>query len=86
MRALALLLAALSLATPAVAETIANPVAAFSGLDKITGRITSFDGLGVNSSTTTYLRSNKNNMRKTSRPTHLTVRPSRKAAIRSCDC
>jgi len=43
MRALALLLAALSLATPAAAETIANPIAAFSGLDKITGRITNFD-------------------------------------------
>jgi hypothetical protein len=43
MRALALLLAALSLATPAVAETISNPIAAFSGLDKITGRITNFD-------------------------------------------
>jgi hypothetical protein len=43
MRALALLLAALPLATPAVAETIANPIAAFSGLDKITGRITNFD-------------------------------------------
>jgi len=28
---------------PAAAETIANPVAAFSGLDKITGRITNFD-------------------------------------------
>jgi hypothetical protein len=43
MRPLALLLAALALATPAAAETIANPIAAFSGLDKITGRITSFD-------------------------------------------
>ncbi|UJQ94885.1 DUF2155 domain-containing protein [Mariluticola halotolerans] len=30
-------------AAPAVAETIANPVATFSGLDKITGRITNFD-------------------------------------------
>jgi hypothetical protein len=28
---------------PALADTIANPVAAFSGLDKITGRITKFD-------------------------------------------
>jgi hypothetical protein len=28
---------------PTLAETIANPVAAFSGLDKITGRITNFD-------------------------------------------
>lgn len=40
-------LAALSLATlmatPALADTIANPVAEFSGLDKITGRITKFD-------------------------------------------
>ena len=43
MRALALLLAALSLATPAAAETLSNPIAAFSGLDKITGRITNFD-------------------------------------------
>jgi hypothetical protein len=39
-RATALLLV---LASPASAETIANPVAAFSGLDKITGRITKFD-------------------------------------------
>lgn len=31
------------LASPALAATIANPVAAFSGLDKITGRITAFD-------------------------------------------
>ena len=29
--------------SPAAADTIANPVAAFSGLDKITGRITNFD-------------------------------------------
>jgi hypothetical protein len=36
-----LALAALSL--PALADTIANPVATFSGLDKITGRITKFD-------------------------------------------
>lgn len=37
-------LMALALAgTPAAAQTIANPVAAFSGLDKITGRITNFD-------------------------------------------
>ena len=43
MRAFALLIAALALATPAAAETIANPVAQFSGLDKITGRITTFD-------------------------------------------
>jgi hypothetical protein len=31
------------LAGPAAADKIANPVAVFSGLDKITGRITSFD-------------------------------------------
>ncbi|RYE10646.1 MAG: DUF2155 domain-containing protein [Hyphomicrobiales bacterium] len=43
MRLIALLLAAALGATPAVAETIANPIAAFSGLDKITGRITNFD-------------------------------------------
>lgn len=30
-------------ATSVVAETISNPVATFDGLDKITGRITSFD-------------------------------------------
>jgi hypothetical protein len=40
LRLIALL--ALSVA-PAYAETIANPVSAFSGLDKITGRITNFD-------------------------------------------
>lgn len=34
---------ALAGAAPATAETIANPIAAFSGLDKITARITSFD-------------------------------------------
>ena len=39
-----LLAATLSLSGGQVlAETIANPVAAFSGLDKITGRITKFD-------------------------------------------
>ena len=39
-----LLALCLSLGTgPALADTIANPVAAFSGLDKITGRITNFD-------------------------------------------
>ena len=43
MRALALLVAALLSAAPAAAETISNPIAAFSGLDKITGRITNFD-------------------------------------------
>lgn len=36
-------LALLSLVTPAVAQPIANPVASFAGLDKITGRITRFD-------------------------------------------
>jgi len=39
---LALVLVA-GLASPAVAATISNPVASFSGLDKITGRITNFD-------------------------------------------
>jgi hypothetical protein len=43
MRTLALFVAATLLATPVVAETISNPIAAFSGLDKITGRITNFD-------------------------------------------
>jgi hypothetical protein len=42
-KGLAILIAALALVVPAMAETIANPVAQFSGLDKITGRITSFD-------------------------------------------
>jgi hypothetical protein len=37
------ILLALASASPTVADTIANPVAAFSGLDKITGRITQFD-------------------------------------------
>lgn len=41
-RVLLFALAALG-AAPAAAETIANPVAAFSGLDKITGRVTNFD-------------------------------------------
>lgn len=40
--ALALCLLAGSLST-ALGDTIANPVAQFSGLDKITGRITAFD-------------------------------------------
>ena len=35
--------ATLLVLSPAKAETIANPVASFSGLDKITGRITKFD-------------------------------------------
>ena len=43
MRALALVVLVLVLAGPAAAETISNPIAAFSGLDKITGRITNFD-------------------------------------------
>lgn len=37
------LLAALVLAAPAAAEPIENPIAVFSGLDKVTGRIISFD-------------------------------------------
>ena len=39
--AMAILLAAA--AAPASAQPIANPVASFAGLDKITGRITRFD-------------------------------------------
>jgi len=35
--------AALGPAAPAVAEIISNPIAEFTGLDKITGRIISFD-------------------------------------------
>ncbi len=42
-KGLAAAIVALGLATPALADTIANPVAQFSGLDKITGRITTFD-------------------------------------------
>jgi hypothetical protein len=38
-----LVLALTLLAGPALGETISNPIAAFSGLDKITGRITNFD-------------------------------------------
>lgn len=41
--ALAAALVAALAAGPAAAEKIANPVAVFAGLDKITGRITSFD-------------------------------------------
>lgn len=41
--ALPVLSGVLLAAVPAAADTIANPVAAFSGLDKITGRITNFD-------------------------------------------
>ncbi|HEY8577003.1 MAG TPA: DUF2155 domain-containing protein [Devosia sp.] len=33
----------LSLALPSAAQPVANPVASFAGLDKITGRITRFD-------------------------------------------
>ncbi|MCF6343979.1 MAG: DUF2155 domain-containing protein [Devosiaceae bacterium] len=33
----------LILSSSAIAETISNPVAAFAGLDKITGRLTNFD-------------------------------------------
>jgi hypothetical protein len=40
---LAVACAVLSVAMPASAEKIKNPVAVFSGLDKITGRTTSFD-------------------------------------------
>ena len=36
-------LAPFGLAMPATAQPIANPVASFAGLDKITGRITRFD-------------------------------------------
>jgi hypothetical protein len=36
-------LAFIGLAVPATAQPIANPVATFAGLDKITGRITRFD-------------------------------------------
>ena len=42
-KGLAVLALAGFVATPALADTIANPVAQFSGLDKITGRITKFD-------------------------------------------
>ena len=38
-----LTLALVIIASPAIGETISNPIAAFSGLDKITGRITNFD-------------------------------------------
>jgi len=41
-RLLALMLLA-GMVSPAEAATISNPIAAFSGLDKITGRITNFD-------------------------------------------
>ncbi|MDB5540198.1 MAG: hypothetical protein JWQ89_1925 [Devosia sp.] len=43
LKGLAVVLACLAPAAPALADTIANPVAQFSGLDKITGRITTFD-------------------------------------------
>jgi len=42
-QALAAALTLVVFADPALAEKIANPVAVFAGLDKITGRITSFD-------------------------------------------
>ena len=38
-----MVLAFFGLAVPAMAQPIANPVATFAGLDKITGRITRFD-------------------------------------------
>lgn len=41
--AAALALVAAFAATPVLAATVSNPVAAFTGLDKITGRITTFD-------------------------------------------
>ncbi|MEP0520632.1 MAG: DUF2155 domain-containing protein [Hyphomicrobiales bacterium] len=40
---IAVLLGFSAVSTPAFSERIANPVAVFSGLDKITGRIISFD-------------------------------------------
>lgn len=40
-----LTIAALAIATPTFAEPLNNPVAEFSGLDKITGRIIKFDVL-----------------------------------------
>ncbi len=43
MRRIAVLAAAVALAAPAAAEPIRNPIAVFSGLDKITGGITSFE-------------------------------------------
>ena len=44
MRQLACAAALIALmAAPAAAATISNPIASFSGLDKITGRITNFD-------------------------------------------
>lgn len=43
LKGLAAAFVCVALATPALADTIANPVARFSGLDKITGRITTFD-------------------------------------------
>ena len=42
-RAFVAIATSLMLAVPALAQPIANPVAKFSGLDKITGRITTFD-------------------------------------------
>ena len=42
-KALAVSLALMGLAAPAMAQPVANPVATFAGLDKITGRITRFD-------------------------------------------
>jgi hypothetical protein len=39
----ALVLTGSALPLPALAQTIANPIATFAGLDKITGRITQFD-------------------------------------------
>jgi len=43
LRALLALAVLTAMAAPALAQPIANPVASFAGLDKITGRITHFD-------------------------------------------
>ena len=43
LKAAALVLASITPAQPAAAQPLANPVATFAGLDKITGRITRFD-------------------------------------------
>lgn len=42
-RSIALAMLLLVGLTPASAQTIANPIARFTGLDKITGRVTQFD-------------------------------------------
>ena len=50
----ALLVALVAIPVAAHAERIANPVAEFAGMDKITGRLITFDGDGH----TAYGRSN----------------------------